>query len=78
MASKIAQSAKQQRWGSDERERQLSFIKGAIQMLRNGQPGAAVRFLRENHITMCLPREIPPEGEGLTILKRLNAATEES
>ena len=52
MASRLSQSAKQQTWSRNERERQLSFVRGAIQMLRNGKPVTAVRFLHENYITM--------------------------
>jgi len=93
MASAISRSAKQQTWSRDERERQVSFVRGALQMLngardvfdQNGkllkvgtptevrQPRTALRWLHDNGVTMTFPRERPPEPEGLTILRRLNA-----
>lgn len=41
------------------------------------QPRTALRFLRDNAVTICFPREQPPEPEGLKLLRELNADVEE-
>jgi len=78
MASGITKSAKTQTWSRDERERQMSFVRGFIQMLRNGQPGTAVRFALDNNVTLLFPRERASESEGLKVLRELNAFVQEA
>ena len=78
MASGITKSAKTQTWSRDERERQMSFVRGFIQMLNNKQPVTALRFARDNNITILFPREQPPEPDGLKVLRQLNAFVEEA
>ena len=66
MASGITRSAKTQTWSRDERERQMSFVHGFIQMLRNGQPKTALAFARDNNLTLLFPREQREKTEEIT------------
>ena len=78
MASGITKSAKTQVWSRDERERQMSFVRGFIQLLNNKQPRTALAFARDNNITLLFPREPKPEPEGLRVLRELNAFVQEA
>jgi len=78
MASGITDSAKRQVWSRDERERQMSFVRGFIQMLNNKQPRTALAFARDNNLTILFPREQKPEPEGLKVLRELNAFVQEA